>query len=757
MVPSQRPASLEAVLDGAQPASVYDARVLDEAYFYAGSLLDNRQYWADVAIPLHSDHRKYALATLGNISAATVFRPWSGTYNGVAYVDQPRPPARVFHNYGLHGVTVSTGQSAASWLAAHYTKRLQKGLCRKWGSCISDLLIGARPRVVNPLTVEPVKPRAITAMCFVNCWTDSPHFFEGLLNYVTQVPGSFGRHPYMASTDFKAQYDHYTLHDDLQPNFGFCLDLEDGNGPQDFVHTAGGFGFRPYPYIANVHRYLKDNYIRSKGCRILGFFDDCLKGGRDRPRAAACSDLQLRQQFGVGPAVSAQLLMAHECQYIDLEVSTLCGYFFSQSKSNWVPSPFETWVGTCLDGRQELYVTQEAKVLKFKAMCRECLIAVDVDWYFYDRLAGRAQSLAVSCRAMVVHSKYFYARIKQHRAENSDMSSRIAVRHMERRICSLFLSLPPGAFTHPWLNHMHDIATVSDANDIRWSFMLSLTSPLHHKELFRQANQAAALVSSSTPHEDIVQMHSLHIPQDLVASGEMPVHLLSRGIGFKELYAVVFGLIALIQQHGPQIVYGRRLRPWLDNEGDVGIIRKGGSTTVELNELMELLFWLQVFYKFDVGIPTWLSTKDNFVMDAYTRIPAHVDAHLSDALFEFLDLTWGPFVVDLMATSASAKCPAFYSRFACPGAAAVDVLTQDLSVGLAYGFPAPAFTGAVLTHLERCKGQAALVLPAGTHVWTPLVVGAQVSRIEILAPFLPFAFGSSRVGLRACGFYTSIA
>ena len=95
MVPSQRPASLEAVLDGAQPASVYDARVLDEAYFYAGSLLDNRQYWADVVIPLHSDHRKYALATLGNISAATVFRPWSGTYNGVAYVDQPRPPARV--------------------------------------------------------------------------------------------------------------------------------------------------------------------------------------------------------------------------------------------------------------------------------------------------------------------------------------------------------------------------------------------------------------------------------------------------------------------------------------------------------------------------------------------------------------------------------------------------------------------------------------------------------------------------------------
>ena len=109
-----------------------------------------------------------------------------------------------------------------------------------------------------------------------------------------------------------------------------------------------------------------------------------------------------------------------------------------------------------------------------------------------------------------------------------------------------------------------------------------------------------------------------------------------------------------------------------------------------------------------------------------------------------------------MATSASAKCPAFYSRFACPGAAAVDVLTQDLSVGLAYGFPAPAFTGAVLTHLERCKGQAALVLPAGTHVWTPLAVGAQVCRIEILAPFLPFAFESSRAGLRACGFYTNI-
>ena len=32
-----------------------------------------------------------------------------------------------------------------------------------------------------------------------------------------------------------------------------------------------------------------------------------------------------------------------------------------------------------------------------------------------------------------------------------------------RRICSLFLSLPPGAFTHPWLNHMHDIAAARNA------------------------------------------------------------------------------------------------------------------------------------------------------------------------------------------------------------------------------------------------------------------------------------------------------
>ena len=753
-VPQQHPSSPCDVFAGRVTASAYDAHVLDTTKFYSGSLLERKRRWAE-AIPPDHPHRDFALSTLGDVQAEAVFTAgWSGEYKRVAYGHSLCPPAREFANYGIDGVMVATvpPQPARAWLAKWASKRLAAGMCRVWGSSRSD--VGDRPTVVNPITVEPSKPRAITAMCYVNLWATPPDFFPGLLDYCTQVPGAFGRNPAFADGDFHAHYDHYSIGENLQPFFGFRIDLLDGAGPQYFVQTAGGFGFNVWPFVANIHRYFANCFIREMGCKVLGFFDDCLTGGRDIPGSrGALSAEELCVQFNVPSDTPPQLLLCHEALYIHYTVCTDLGFFFSFKKTRWIPAWVVKWVGVWLHatpGFTELYVTMPAKREKLALQCRTVLSSFSVDWFFYDRLAGLANSIAVSCRAMRFLTKYLYARVKAHRRLHCDLSVRVVVTELELHFCQTFLALPDWAFSHPWLSSCHDqVYSISDADDTRWACSISRTPPALHSVMLP--------VTVADSYEAIVEAHRLAMPLDLVASGEFPFWILRLSIGFKELYAVVFGLITISWWYGVAAVRGRRIQPHLDNLGDVFILRKGGSTVAELNWLMETLFWAQVYLQFEISLPSWLSTRANFVLDAYTRIPMFVDAHISDELFDFISVLWGPFTVDLMATDASARCPRFFSRFACPRTSGIDVLAQDLSPPLfGYAFPPVAFLQALLTHLRHCRSRAVVLLPSGTFPWTPLVAGSLVQRVCVPARLVPFAFESSRNGLHASNHYNGV-
>ena len=223
-------------------------------------------------------------------------------------------------------------------------------------------------------------------------------------------------------------------------------------------------------------------------------------------------------------------------------------------------------------------------------------------------------------------------------------------------------------------------------------------------------------------------------------------------IAWKELYAIVAGIWSLVHLHGPHVVMGRRLFPVLDNLGIVRAIPKRGSTSVRINELLEWLVWTQVWLKFELGNSKWISTADNLLMDAYTRMPAHIDATLRQDIFDLLALRWGPFIIDLMATDASAKCQTFFSRFACPGTAAVDVLTQHVP-SPAYCFPPLGFIAPILAHLKQCEATAAVLLPTAPAPWSPVMLGACVDSVPLVSDLLPFAFESTREGLVPSAMY----
>jgi hypothetical protein len=236
------------------------------------------------------------------------------------------------------------------------------------------------------------------------------------------------------------------------------------------------------------------------------------------------------------------------------------------------------------------------------------------------------------------------------------------------------------------------------------------------------------------------------LPRDIVAAGSIPDRFLHLSINWKELYAILAGIWSVANTYGFRVVFGRRLYPILDNQSDCGVLRKRGSTSVAINELMEMLFWTEVAFNMEIGGPNWISTAGNVFMDAYSRVPVYIDASLRDDIFELLSLRWGPFDIDLMATDATAKCQRFFSQYACLRSEAVDVLSQDLGGLRAYGFPPVGFIMPLLAHMRACRARAVLVIPSSCHVWTPLVVSACVDSLALTGSLLPFAFEATRNG-----------
>jgi hypothetical protein len=756
------PHTLAAVAAGLQPATVYDAIIRDPKSFAPGSLLACKDFWDRVILQPGCRHRQFCLDTLGDVDLASFFVPFTGNYKGDVFVQEPLPPPREFKNYGIDGVVVSTGQSADDWIRDKLQLLLQQGFVREWGSDVRDQ--GDRPYLVSPLTVEPDKPRLITAMVFLNHWTAVPDFHAGLLNYASEVPGTFGRNPYMVDTDKHSHYDHYSWNYASQKYLGIA------HGGKYYVLLAGGFGWKGWPFIANEHRFHKDCFLRSLGCDVLGFFDDNLQGGRRRPAGAGDSDEDWRRSFtGRASAnLPVALLRAHECAFLQIMISTLCGYFFSLKKCHWLPRLSLVWVGVGICAQRELFHSVPRKIARMRVLCTEVVAA----WYsdqprvsarLLQSLAGRTMCQAVSCPAVRVYSKYMFAVLNQHcRAGEYDFlvpSARVPVTALLLRAVQVLLRLPLSAFQHPWLSTKHSVCwSVSDASDAQWSFSLSLSSPLSHAALAAEAPVLSQphlpLAAAPRPtSEQLIQRHQAALPEDLVAAGSFPSALLARSIGFKELYAIVAGLWSLIFTYGARAVMGRRISPYIDNQGDFYILLKGGSTTQELNELMEILFWMKVHFKFELGVPAWLATNLNPFMDAYSRNPPSVDAELDGEIFELLALKWGPFDMDLMATDATAKCPAFCSRFACLGASAVNVMAQDLSQIFGYAFPNREMIGPLLQHLHASAARAVVVAPSAGGWWRALVVQACVDSCSVHMGSGIWVRERTRHGLVACSAY----
>jgi ribonuclease HI len=107
---------------------------------------------------------------------------------------------------------------------------------------------------------------------------------------------------------------------------------------------------------------------------------------------------------------------------------------------------------------------------------------------------------------------------------------------------------------------------------------------------------------------------------------------------------------------------------------------------------------------------TWVPRKLNQKADSLSKFVDRTDWQLNPQVFADLNAVWGPFEVDLFASSSTTQLPVFFSRFHTVGSRAVDGLSQTWE-GLCWAYPPVSLVSKVLLHAQHQQAKVCLIIP----------------------------------------------
>ena len=207
------------------------------------------------------------------------------------------------------------------------------------------------------------------------------------------------------------------------------------------------------------------------------------------------------------------------------------------------------------------------------------------------------------------------------------------------------------------------------------------------------------------------------------ASGLWSPHQKTLSINLRELLAVQYGLKAL--EH---LLVGLSVALFCDNTTTVAYLRRSGGTfSSTLNATArEVLLWAES-HRVRL-LPQFIMGSSNVTADALSRPNQVIGSEwtLHQEIVDQLVHKW-PAVIDLFATSLTARLPVYFSPASDPRAAGTDALLQPWDDLQAYAFPPIAIIRRVLLKLRSSKNceltliapfwpQREWFLPSGTVV-----------------------------------------
>lgn len=649
----------------------------DEKVFRAGRLSKEAHvsFWRDVIL-VECPDRDLILENLDGMRPSRYFKHFKGRYMGKDY-DCASPPPRVFTN-NLSEELTSTGETARKWAVKKVQQDVRTGAIK----CLGKVGEVEPPRVVLPLSVELEKPRLITDARYINLWGDPAPF---TLDTVGLVPDTFKRDGMLGDYDHKSGYHHFLFAEEEQGYFGFELE------GMYYVFAAGCFGWSKMPEIYHkAHMALLRFAQRVFGIPCLGYLDDCLFGSTFG-----------RVEKGGGVEASARasgMMLAW--------INFLAGYSVSEKKSVFEPCWEIIWLGILIDAKSNRFFVPEDKKKKLLELMRSMLRSKTTSIAQLESVAGKCISLQLAVgEAAKLYTRAMFdvltlvrgGRIWTRRSVGKLALFPIHGRGFDALRHSLdvwlrCIELFNGA---PWFDTMHTkICIKTDASGRAWGGVL------------KDSDDTTVLSVGEEFHPSELELD----------------------IETKEAMAVVRTIKGIVEAKGKDIIRGCRLNLFIDNLALVYAISNGASKNKTTQVQIELLFWMKMEFAF-ATTTIWLDTKANWEADAITRTEKDNDYRLSKEAFDELWDKWGPFDMDLAASSVNVqstpggKALPFFSRFFSTGCAGVDVLAHKLKNGRYYCFPPKAILRSVVCHLRGMELDVVLVTPRSEVSWYPFAKG----------------------------------
>lgn len=140
------------------------------------------------------------------------------------------------------------------------------------------------------------------------------------------------------------------------------------------------------------------------------------------------------------------------------------------------------------------------------------------------------------------------------------------------------------------------------------------------------------------------------------------------------------------------------------------VMRAGSSRSPALMDEMRDLYNLCMEMDVELRIEHVFSALNEWA-DRLSREHDSTDWTLPPAAFSTLDATYGPHSIDLFASTESARCQRFYSRWMCPGSLGTNAFRYEWVGENAWANPPFHLVGAVVSHVLRTKTTVTLVAP----------------------------------------------
>ena len=172
----------------------------------------------------------------------------------------------------------------------------------------------------------------------------------------------------------------------------------------------------------------------------------------------------------------------------------------------------------------------------------------------------------------------------------------------------------------------------------------------------------------------------------------------------RELLAILYGLKSFRAS-----LTGKVVKVFTDSKNAASISAKG-SNSLRLHVLALEIFAYCAAHDISIEVE-WIPRSLNSYADSVSRVIDYDDWAVSTIFFHHVSSIFGPFDVDRFASSLSAKCDRFYSKFWCPGCEDVDAFSASWGGVNNYLVPPVFLVARTLAHLETSCARGTLIVP----------------------------------------------